>query len=85
MARLGVTRVLSYQVAAAIRTGALAVALSDFELAPWPVRLVYAAHRLLPSKLRACLDFAVPRLREKLTEAVEREPANVMTLKDRQP
>lgn len=82
-AALGVTRVLSYQAAAAIQTRALGVALRDFEPAPWPVSLVYASLRLLPLKLRAFLDFATPRLRETLAERAAHEPAKVMTRKDR--
>lgn len=81
---LGITRVLSYQVAAAIRMDALDVVLRDFEPAPWPVSLVYAGPRLLPLKLRAFLDFAAPPLRERLAERPAHEPANVMTRKDRQ-
>jgi DNA-binding transcriptional LysR family regulator len=66
VAGLGLTRVLSYQSANAVRAGALALALEDFELTPWPVSLVYPAQRLLPLKLRAFLDFAAPRLKAAL-------------------
>lgn len=62
---LGIARVLSYQAVNAIRAGSLAVALQDFEPAPWPVSLVYAGNgRLLPLKVRAFLDFAAPRLKQ---------------------
>ena len=74
MAGLGITRVLSYQVATAIRAGALTIALTEFEPPPWPVSLVFAGQRLLPLKLRAFLDFATPRLRERLSEHTAREP-----------
>lgn len=67
MAGVGITRVLSYQVAGAIRAGTLALALQEFEPPPWPVSLVYAGQGLLPLKLRAFLDFAAPRLRAELT------------------
>jgi DNA-binding transcriptional LysR family regulator len=63
---LGITRVFSYQVAAALKAGAMALALSDFEPAPVPVHLIHAGERLLPLKLRAFLDFAAPRLRKLL-------------------
>ena len=69
IAGVGITRVLSYQVAAAMRAGALAVALQEFEPAPWPVSLVYTGGRLLPLKLRAFLDFAAPRLKATLSHA----------------
>ncbi len=60
---LGITRVFSYQVAAALEAGTMALALADFEPAPVPVSLIHAGDRLLPLKLRAFLDFAAPRLR----------------------
>jgi DNA-binding transcriptional LysR family regulator len=68
VAGLGITRVLSYQIATAVRAGALTVVLPEFEPTPWPVSLVYAGARLLPLKLRAFLDFAAPRLRARLSE-----------------
>jgi len=67
IAGVGITRVLSYQVASALRAGALALALQEFEPAPWPVSLVYTGQRLLPLKLHAFLDFATPRLEAALS------------------
>jgi DNA-binding transcriptional LysR family regulator len=69
IAGLGATRVLSYQIASAVRAGTLTVVLQEFEPTPWPVSLVYPGSRLLPLKLRAFLDFAAPRLRARLLEA----------------
>jgi len=66
IASVGITRVLSYQVAGALEAGSLRLALERFELAPWPVSLVYASQGLLPQKLRAFLDFAAPRLKARL-------------------
>jgi DNA-binding transcriptional LysR family regulator len=68
VAGLGVTRVLSYQIANATRAGTLAVVLQEFEPAPWPVSLVYAGQGLLPLKLRAFLDFAAPQLKARLSQ-----------------
>jgi DNA-binding transcriptional LysR family regulator len=68
IAGLGVTRVLSYQIAHAVRAGTLAVVLQEFEPAPWSVSLVYAGQGLLPQKLRAFLDFAAPRLKARLSQ-----------------
>jgi DNA-binding transcriptional LysR family regulator len=67
IAGLGITRLLSYQVADAIRVGALTTALAGFEPPPWPVSLVFAERRLVPQKLRALLDFATPRLKAGLS------------------
>lgn len=68
IAGVGVTRVLSYQIASAMQAGMLAVALQEFEPAPWPISLVYASQGLLPLKLCAFLDFAAPRLKQRLLE-----------------
>jgi DNA-binding transcriptional LysR family regulator len=70
IAGLGITRVLSYQIANAARTGTLTVVLQEFEPAPSPVSLVYTSQRLLPLKLRAFRDFAAPRLKARLSESV---------------
>jgi DNA-binding transcriptional LysR family regulator len=67
-AGLGVTRVLSYQVAGAVRAGSVEIVLRDFEPPPTPVSLVYPGRGALPRKLRAFLDFAAPRLRARLAE-----------------
>ena len=62
----GITRVLSYQVAAAVEAGTLQLILSTYAPEPLPVHLVYAAQSFLPLKLRAFLDFATPRLKATL-------------------
>ncbi|MEW6629901.1 MAG: LysR family transcriptional regulator [Pseudomonadota bacterium] len=70
IAGLGLTKVLSYQADAAVRDGKLSVALEAFEPPPWPVSLVHAGQGRLPVKLRAFLDFAAPRLRERLARSL---------------
>ena len=66
IAGAGLTRVLSYQVDNAIQTGALVTTLEQFEPALLPVNFLYVRQPILPLKLRAFIDFAVPRLRAKL-------------------
>lgn len=66
MSGVGITRVLSYQVADLVRAGVMKVILEEFEPEPWPVNLVYGAQGLVPLKLRAFLDFALPRLKDAL-------------------
>jgi DNA-binding transcriptional LysR family regulator len=66
IAGLGVTRVLSYQVASAVKQRTLTIALTKFEPPPLPVHLVHAAQGLLPLKMRRFLEFAVPRLKQRL-------------------
>ena len=63
---LGITRVLSYQIAGAERTGALVRVLRSFESNATPINLVYSGQPLLPLKLRAFIDFAAPRLKARL-------------------
>jgi DNA-binding transcriptional LysR family regulator len=65
----GLVRAVSYQVADHVRAGRLKIVLDAFEPAPRPVHLVYDAQNRLPLKLRAFVDFAVPRMRERLIEA----------------
>ena len=63
---LGVTRVLHYQCAGAVRDGSLKIILADFEVEPLPVHLIHAARGALPLKMRAFLDFAAGRMRKAL-------------------
>jgi len=65
-AGLGVTRVLSYQADAALRDKRLRLLLRAFEPAPVPVHLVWDGQQRVTSRLRTFLDFAAPRLRERL-------------------
>jgi DNA-binding transcriptional LysR family regulator len=68
VAGVGITRVLSYQAARAVRDGKLQIVLTAFEPEPAPVHLVHAAQGTLPLKMRAFLDSAAPRLRQALAE-----------------
>ena len=65
---VGIVRLLHYQVADAIRRGALTVILPAFEPEPVPVHLVHPARGQMPLKLRRFLDVAAPRLRAQLGE-----------------
>lgn len=67
IAGLGITRLLSYQAAEAIRARKLTRILRHFEPPELPVHLVHSEARLVPPKLRVFLDFAAPRLRKRLT------------------
>jgi DNA-binding transcriptional LysR family regulator len=59
----GVTRVFSYQVAANVREGRLQIVLRSDEHAALPVHVVTPQGRLSVPKVRAFVDFVVPRLR----------------------
>jgi len=67
IAGIGITRVLSYQVADAVKKQRLTLLLRDFEPEPYPASFVYPSGRHIAAKLRAFLDFAVPRLRSRLS------------------
>lgn len=71
-AGLGLTRVLSYQIAAAQRAGTLATVLVPFEPVAVPINLVFDGQGAQPAKLRAFLEFAAPRLREELSPGAKR-------------
>lgn len=62
-AGIGITIALAYQLKTAPEGGVLTTLLDEFQPAPMPVSLVYAADRFLPIKVRAFLDFAAPRLK----------------------
>ncbi|MER9758228.1 LysR family transcriptional regulator [Mesorhizobium sp. M0166] len=66
IAGVGVTNVLSYQVARAVAAGKLRLVLQDYEPDPIPVHLVHAGHAILPLKLRRFTEFAASRLRKSL-------------------
>jgi len=60
---LGITRLLSYQVAAHVRSGALQLVLEDFEPKPMPVHVAHREGRRATQRVRAFVDLAVERLR----------------------
>jgi DNA-binding transcriptional LysR family regulator len=55
----GLTRVLAYQAADAIRRGRLKIVLAKFEQPPLPIHVVYPTSRLLSAKVRAFIDLVV--------------------------
>lgn len=64
VAGYGVTRALSYMVASHCHAGRLAVVLEDYEAEPIPIHVVYREGRRAPARVRAFVDFVVPRLRQ---------------------
>ncbi|HEY0912151.1 MAG TPA: LysR family transcriptional regulator [Bradyrhizobium sp.] len=55
----GLTRVLAYQAAEAIKAGQLKVVLKNFEPPALPIHIVYPTSRLLSAKVRAFIDLAI--------------------------
>ena len=64
----GVVRMFSYHLADAVADGTLKIILAEHEHAPLPVHLVSPQGRLSVPKVRAFVDFALPRLREAFEE-----------------
>jgi DNA-binding transcriptional LysR family regulator len=64
-AGFGITRVVGYQAADDIARGKLIRLLKDYEGGELPIHLLYPGGRYPPPKLRAFLDFTVPRLRQR--------------------
>jgi len=59
----GVTRLFSYHVGEEVRAGRLKIVLGDAEHAPLPVHIITPEGRLSVPKVRAFVDFALPRLK----------------------
>jgi DNA-binding transcriptional LysR family regulator len=55
----GLTRVLAYQAADAVKAGRLKILLAKFEPPSLPIHLVYPTSRLLSAKVRAFVDLVV--------------------------
>ena len=68
IAGVGVTNVLSYQIARPVSEGKLSVILQGFEPEPTPVHIVHARQALLPLKMRLFVEFATSRLRKSLND-----------------
>ena len=68
-AGIGITVAFSYLIGETIESGGLVPLLQDFQPLPQPVSFVYSPNRFMPVKLRAFLDFTLPRLRARLAEA----------------
>jgi DNA-binding transcriptional LysR family regulator len=66
IAGVGLTNVLSYQVAQHVREGKLKIVLQNYEPPPIPVHILHAGQGPLPLKMRRFLEFAAPRLRKSL-------------------
>lgn len=65
---VGVTQQLHYQVKDALEQGALEVILAEFEPAKVPVHLMHKSRKYMPQKMKSFLDFASPRLKNKIDD-----------------
>lgn len=62
----GLVQLYAYQASSHVADGGLEIVMERYEVDPPPVHLVYPQGRRIPLKLRAFVDFAMPRLRERL-------------------
>jgi DNA-binding transcriptional LysR family regulator len=67
-AGIGLARFLSYQCRELVAAGRLVTIMKRYDPPPLPVNITYPPSRLLSSRVRAFLDWAVPRLRSRLME-----------------
>jgi DNA-binding transcriptional LysR family regulator len=67
MAGLGITRLLSYQIAEPLQTGKLKIVLSEFESPPVPVHILHREGRHSSAKVRSFVDMTAERLRTELS------------------
>jgi len=65
-AAAGIARVFSFQILDLVKAGSLVKLLEAHEPPPLPVNLIYPGQRQVPLKLRAFLDFSIPRFRDRL-------------------
>ncbi|MCI4665612.1 MAG: LysR family transcriptional regulator [Neomegalonema sp.] len=64
----GIAPAMSYVVGRRLTTGALVQVLPEFQPPLQPIRLVYPHARLLAPKVRAFVEWAAPRLRNRIEE-----------------
>lgn len=67
----GITVALSYMVLDALKAGRLQPVLENYAPPAVPVHLIYAQRRIIAPKVRAFIDFAVPRLRTTLAATAQ--------------
>lgn len=60
---LGITRLMSYQVAPELASGKLKIILSEFEPAPVPIHILHREGRYAATKIRSFIDLMAERLR----------------------
>ncbi len=60
---LGITRVMSYQVAPELESGKLKILLSEYEAAPVPIHILHREGRYAATKIRSFIDLMAERLR----------------------
>jgi DNA-binding transcriptional LysR family regulator len=73
----GVGRFFAYQFAEQLRQGKLEAVLASDENSPMPVHMISPQGRLSVPKVRALLDFAVPKLRSQFARLAKEAGTSV--------
>ena len=60
---LGITRILSYQIATQLASGELQIILNEFEPKPMPINIIHREGRYASAKIRSFVDIIAMRLR----------------------
>jgi DNA-binding transcriptional LysR family regulator len=66
VAGAGIVRMPSYLASHSVKSGLLVTLLEEYEPPLLPANLIYPSQRKVPLKLRAFLDFSLPRLRKRI-------------------
>ncbi len=61
---LGITRLLSYQIAPQLTAGTLKIILSEYEPTPVPVHIMHSEGRYTSAKIRTFIDLMAEKLRD---------------------
>lgn len=76
---IGITRVLSYQVAPQLADGRLIRVLQEHEPTPSPVNLLYVRQGSIPAKTRAFLDLAAQTLTQAMKAPTGQSPTGALS------
>jgi len=60
---LGITRILSYQIATQLASGEIQIILNEFEPKPMPINIIHREGRYASAKIRSFVDIIATRLR----------------------
>jgi DNA-binding transcriptional LysR family regulator len=75
LAGVGIARLFDYQIPQELSSGALVPILKDYGSEPRPIHMIYSRQGLLALKVRAFIDWALPRLRAASSSYGRNNPA----------
>ncbi|HSH54072.1 MAG TPA: LysR family transcriptional regulator [Methylotenera sp.] len=75
---LGITQLLSYQVAPQLASGELNIILSEFEPKPLPINVIHREGRYAPAKIRSFVDLITMQLRANVSLEYPKRPKAII-------